>query len=55
MDGMYIPTAIEARKKIFEMVEKEVPEGGVISWGGSVTLINLVFSSICRRLEGGNV
>ena len=41
MDGMFIPTAQEARKKIFEMIEKEVPEGGVISWGGSVTLINL--------------
>lgn len=41
MDGMYIRSARKARTKIMEMVEKEVPEGGVISWGGSVTLINL--------------
>nr|MDO8061314.1 lactate utilization protein [Candidatus Freyrarchaeum guaymaensis] len=41
MDGIFIPTAAEARKRIFEMIEREVPEGGVISWGGSVTLINL--------------
>ncbi len=41
MDGIYISSAREARKKIFEMVEREVPEGGIISWGGSVTLINL--------------
>jgi len=41
MRGLYVSTREEARKKIIEIIEAELPEGGTIGWGGSVTLRNL--------------
>lgn len=48
MKGFYVPNREEARKKIMEMIEAELSEGGTIGWGGSVTLRNL---GILRDLQ----